>query len=141
MIKASLNQPFKDKTCLFYIRSQCVPRCKHSPLRLYKTKLLILCKAKIVVCPEIRIKHTNSKRSQCRIFECQTLWYVKLPVGFTRLIKTNWGLEYAAALNISWSVGTRMWVLMWFEVSVALLMMVTLFWDVTPCLLAIKYGL
>jgi hypothetical protein len=28
--------------------------------------------------------------SQCRIFECQTLWYVKLPVGFKRLNYKNW---------------------------------------------------
>jgi uncharacterized protein involved in response to NO len=26
--------PFKDEVYLFYIRTQCVPRCKHSPLRL-----------------------------------------------------------------------------------------------------------
>jgi hypothetical protein len=26
--------PFKDEACLFYIRTQCVPRCKHSPPRL-----------------------------------------------------------------------------------------------------------
>jgi hypothetical protein len=28
------SQPFKDEAYLFYIRTQCVPRCKHSPLRL-----------------------------------------------------------------------------------------------------------
>jgi hypothetical protein len=28
------HQPFKDEAYLFYIRTQCVPRCKHSPLRL-----------------------------------------------------------------------------------------------------------
>jgi hypothetical protein len=28
------NQLFKDEAYLFYIRTQCVPRCKHSPLRL-----------------------------------------------------------------------------------------------------------
>jgi hypothetical protein len=27
-------QPFKDEAYLFYIRTECVPRCKHSPLRL-----------------------------------------------------------------------------------------------------------
>jgi hypothetical protein len=26
--------PFKDEAYLFYIRTQCVPRCKHSSLRL-----------------------------------------------------------------------------------------------------------
>jgi hypothetical protein len=29
-----LFEPFKNETCLFYIRTQCVPRSKHSPLRL-----------------------------------------------------------------------------------------------------------
>ena len=29
-------------------------------------------------------------RSQCRIFECQTLWYVKLPRGFEGLNYKNW---------------------------------------------------
>ena len=33
---------------------QCVPRCKHSPLRLYKTDLLMLCKAKVAVSCAIR---------------------------------------------------------------------------------------
>jgi hypothetical protein len=28
------DEPFKDEAYLFYIRTQCVPRCKHSPLRL-----------------------------------------------------------------------------------------------------------
>jgi hypothetical protein len=27
-------QPFKDEAYLFYIRTQRVPRCKHTPLRL-----------------------------------------------------------------------------------------------------------
>jgi hypothetical protein len=26
------RQPFKDEAYLFYMRTQCVPRCKHSPL-------------------------------------------------------------------------------------------------------------
>jgi len=30
----SLTQPFKDETYLLYIRTQSVPRSKHSPLRL-----------------------------------------------------------------------------------------------------------
>jgi Leu/Phe-tRNA-protein transferase len=28
------HYPFKDEAYLFYIRTQCVPRCKHSPLQL-----------------------------------------------------------------------------------------------------------
>ena len=47
----------------------------------------MLCKAKFAVCSEIYAKYTNSIWLQCRIFECQILWYAKLPVGFKRLIR------------------------------------------------------
>jgi hypothetical protein len=33
---------------------------------------------------EIHSKHTNSMWSQCKIFESQNLWYVKLPVYFKK---------------------------------------------------------
>ena len=49
----------------------------------------MLCKAKIAVCSAIHTKHTNSTWSQCKIFACQTLWYVKLPVGFKRFRQTQ----------------------------------------------------
>jgi hypothetical protein len=42
-------------------------------------------KAKFSLCSEIHTKHTNSMRSQCRIFKCQTVWCVKLPEGFKKL--------------------------------------------------------
>jgi hypothetical protein len=45
--KTAEFSPFKDKTCLFYIRTQCVARSEHSPLRLYKTYLLILYQVKV----------------------------------------------------------------------------------------------
>jgi len=32
-------EPFRDKICLFYIRTQGIPHSKHSPLWLYKTIL------------------------------------------------------------------------------------------------------
>jgi len=44
---------------MFYISTQCVLRSKHSPPRLYKTNLLMLHKAKVAVCCEIRTKHIN----------------------------------------------------------------------------------
>ena len=34
-------QPFKDQTCLFYIRTQCVPRSKHTAPRVHKTSLMV----------------------------------------------------------------------------------------------------
>jgi hypothetical protein len=60
--------PLNTKGNLFYIRTQCVPRCKHSPLRLYKTSLLMFYKAKVVVCSEIRTKHINAMWAPRRIF-------------------------------------------------------------------------
>jgi hypothetical protein len=38
---------FKDETSLFYAKTRCVPRSKHSPLRLYKTNLLMFYKVKV----------------------------------------------------------------------------------------------
>jgi hypothetical protein len=48
-----------DETCLLYIRTQSVPRSKHTSPRLYKTNLLISCKVKAAVCSEIYTKHLN----------------------------------------------------------------------------------
>jgi hypothetical protein len=42
----SCASPFKDETYLFYAKIQCLPRSKHFPIRLYKTVLFILYKAK-----------------------------------------------------------------------------------------------
>jgi len=53
----------------------------------------MLQKTKFAVCTEIHIKYTNSLRSQCRIFECQILWNIKLLVGFVRLISVFVPLE------------------------------------------------
>jgi hypothetical protein len=50
-------EPFEDETCLFCIRTQCVPRSKNSPPRLYKTSQLISYKAKVAVCSKI---HKNA---------------------------------------------------------------------------------
>jgi len=46
MVHNSCASPFKDETYLFYARTQCVPRSKHFLLRLYKTILFVLYKAK-----------------------------------------------------------------------------------------------
>jgi hypothetical protein len=54
------TQPFKDKAYLFYGRTQHIPRCKNSPLQLYKTNPLMFYKAKIAVCSEIRTEHINT---------------------------------------------------------------------------------
>jgi hypothetical protein len=49
----------KDETYRFYIRTESVPRSKHSPPGLYKTNLLMLYKGNVAVCSEIHSQHTN----------------------------------------------------------------------------------
>jgi hypothetical protein len=66
-IKQHHINPLKTKRYLFYIRTQCVPCRKHSPLRLKKS-LLMFYKAKVAVCAEIRTKHINARWAPCRIF-------------------------------------------------------------------------
>jgi hypothetical protein len=46
--------PSKDYTCLFYIRTQFVPRSKHSPPQLCKAYLLKFCKVRV------RPEHINA---------------------------------------------------------------------------------
>jgi hypothetical protein len=43
-------------------------------------------KAKVAVYSEIRTKHINAMWAPRRIFESETWSYVKLPLGFKRLI-------------------------------------------------------
>ena len=52
-------EPFKYETYLFYVRTQFVPRSKHSPPRLRK-RVLMLYKAKVAICFESPTKHINS---------------------------------------------------------------------------------
>ena len=62
--------PLTTKRVCFILRTQCVPRCKHRPPRLYKASLLMLCRAKVAVCSENHTKHINAMWGPCRIFEC-----------------------------------------------------------------------
>ena len=66
----NFTQPLKDVTCLFYIRSQRAPYSKHSPPPLYNTNLLMLCKAKVAVCSEIRTQQIKAMCALCRSVEC-----------------------------------------------------------------------
>jgi hypothetical protein len=61
--------PLKTKRVLFYIRTQRVPRSKHS-VSVTKTNLLMLPKPKVTVCSESHTKHVNSMRKTLRLFEC-----------------------------------------------------------------------
>jgi hypothetical protein len=61
------HKPFKDEAYLFYIRTQCVPRCKHST-SVIKPGLLTFYKANVAVCSEIRTKHVNAMWAPRRIF-------------------------------------------------------------------------
>ena len=45
----TLYEPFKDETCVFYIRTQVVLCSKHSPFWLQKNSLLVRYKAKCTV--------------------------------------------------------------------------------------------
>jgi hypothetical protein len=58
----------KTECNLFYIWTQCIPRCKHSPLPVIKTSLLMFYKAKVAVCSEIHTKHINTMWAPHRIF-------------------------------------------------------------------------
>jgi hypothetical protein len=46
----------------------------------------MLYKAEVAVCSEIRTKHINAMWAPWIIFECEASWYVKLPLGFKRLM-------------------------------------------------------
>ena len=46
--------------CLFYIRTQFVPRSKHYPPRLCKTNVLLLHMPKVAVCSEIYTKFVTA---------------------------------------------------------------------------------
>jgi hypothetical protein len=52
-------------------------------------------KAKVAVWSEIRTKHVNAMWAPRRIFECYSWWYVKLPLGFKRLIRITGVILYA----------------------------------------------
>jgi hypothetical protein len=56
--------------------------------------------AKVAVCSEIRTKHINAMWVPCIILECRTWWYVKLPLGFKRLIEVT---HYAIFPNLKTS--------------------------------------
>jgi len=53
------DEPFKEETGLLYIRTQSVPRSKHSPPRLYKISQLTLYEVK-VVCSAVRTQHIST---------------------------------------------------------------------------------
>jgi hypothetical protein len=50
----------KDLCPTLYKRTLCVPRSKRSPPLLYRTYLLMLYKAKVADCSEVRTKHINA---------------------------------------------------------------------------------
>jgi hypothetical protein len=54
-------------SCLFYIRLS-AHRAVNTPLRLYKTSRLILCKAEVAVRSEIHTQHINAVGAPGRIF-------------------------------------------------------------------------
>ena len=57
MHRTPARSPFVGETCLFYLRTQFLPRSRHCPPLSHKTNLLMLHKAKVVVCSEIHTQH------------------------------------------------------------------------------------
>jgi hypothetical protein len=53
---------------LLHTRTHSVPRCEHSPLRLYKTNQLMLYREIIAVCSEIRTKHSTQSENHVECF-------------------------------------------------------------------------
>jgi hypothetical protein len=53
-------------------------------------------KAKVSICSEIHTEQINAMSAPCRIFECKTWWYVKLPLGFKGLISFNGDINIEA---------------------------------------------
>jgi hypothetical protein len=53
----------------------------------------MLYKAEGAVCSDIHTEHINAAWALRRIFGCYSRWYVKLPLGFKRLIKTGIHLD------------------------------------------------
>ena len=49
----------KARSICFNIRTQCVPRSKHCPPRLYKTSLLVMYTAKVAVYSETHTQQIN----------------------------------------------------------------------------------
>ena len=62
---------------MFYVRTHCVPRSKHSQPRLYKTNLLMLCKVRVAVCCEIRIKHSTQSEHHVEFLNFKNLMVCK----------------------------------------------------------------
>jgi hypothetical protein len=58
--------------------------------------------AKLAVCSEIHAKHMNEKRAPCRVFRCYTWWYLKLPLGFKRLMifQVSRGVEQKGTVKV-----------------------------------------
>ena len=55
------------KRNLLYIRNQFVPRSKHPPTTVIKTDQLMMYKAKVAVCSDIRIKHSTQSEHHVAI--------------------------------------------------------------------------
>jgi hypothetical protein len=55
--------------------------------------------AKLVVCSEIRTKHSTQSEHHVEFFDCQTWLYVKKPLGFKRLTSPNFAQLYLISSN------------------------------------------
>jgi hypothetical protein len=78
-----------------YIRTQYVPHSKHSPSSLYITTLLMLCKAQVPVCSEIRAKHMDGISLALNILQVSFTCFLWVWVCWDSaiIIATRYGLD------------------------------------------------
>ena len=50
----------------------------------------MLPKGKVAVCSDIHTKHSMQSARHVQFLNVKTLWYVKKPLGFKRLIPIGW---------------------------------------------------
>jgi hypothetical protein len=65
----------------------------------------MLYKAKVAVCSEIHAKQMNATRASRRVFQYYTWSYVKLPLGFKRLMSISHprlDLQVVSSIVIPW---------------------------------------
>ena len=60
--------PLKTKSRLLYLKTQFVPRCKSLSTTVIKTNQLLMYKAKVAVCSDIRTKHSTQSESHVEFF-------------------------------------------------------------------------
>jgi len=106
-INAHHFNPLQTKRRPLYLKTQSVPRCKHS-ISVIKGNQLMLYGTEVAVCSQINTKH---KYSVGRAYSCWMLncWCITWPVGFRRLNFNQTNL----VTSLSYTVGRGWPKLLW----------------------------